>query len=431
MEPDPAQPTPNVPQLAAQAVCAVLAGRSLTATLAHVIARYPQLSANERGALWDLSHGALRQLGLLRSVMCQLLRKPIEDRALEALLIVALYQLEFTRAAAYAVVSEAVTSADKQGWPWAKSMVNAVLRRFQRERERLLAAARTEEPGRFSYPQWWIERVRANYPERWQRVLEGGNRQAAMALRVNLRRGTRANYLERLRAEGIEASPFLDAGVLIEHAVPVSRLPGFADGYVSVQDLGAQHAAAFLACEPGQRVLDACAAPGGKTAHLLERTDIEMMALDNDASRIERVEANLRRLGLDARVCCTDAAAVAAWWDGRPYDRILADVPCTGSGVVRRHPDIKWLRRESDIAALAERAARILDALWHVLKPGGRLLFTTCSIFPEENRAQVEDFVARNADAQLTPLPEEYGQDMQLLPDECHDGFYYALLERR
>jgi 16S rRNA (cytosine967-C5)-methyltransferase len=251
-----------------------------------------------------------------------------------------------------------------------------------------------------------------------------------MALRVNARRSTRADYLERLRTAGIAGEPFGDAGVMLARPLPVAQLPGFQEGLVSVQDAAAQLAAPYLDLAPGQRVLDAFAAPGGKAGHILEREAVRLVALDSDAARVGRLRDNLARLGLEAETMCADAGELDAWWDGEPFDRVLADLPCTGSGVVRRHPDIKWLRRESDIAALAARASALLDSLWRVLRPGGKLLLATCSVFREENRAQVDDFVGRHADARLAPLPGQDGLDVQLLPDERHDGFYYALLER-
>jgi len=421
----------GVQRLAADAVSAVLAGRSLSATLESLVTRYPQLNANERATIWDLVHGTLRQLGLLRAVMRKLLRKPIREQGLEALLAVALYQLEFTRTAAYAVVDQAVSACASMGWPWAKAMVNAVLRRFQRERESVLSAARGDDLGRYSYPHWWIQKVRSTYPLDWPQILDGGNCQPAMSLRVNVRRSSRAEYLERLSAADLRAHACGEEGVLLERAMPVSRLPGFVDGCVSVQDAGAQLAAQFLDLAPGQRVLDACAAPGGKTAHILERCDVQLLAIDNDTRRLARISENLIRLGLNAQVRCADAGAPATWWDGQAFDRVLADVPCTASGVVRRHPDIKWLRRAADVRVLAEQSSQLLDALWRVVVPGGKLLFVTCSIFREENRVQVDDFVTRHADARMAPLPVADGPDLQLLPDASHDGFYYALLERR
>ena len=420
-----------VQRLATEAVAAVLAGRSLTPTLESVLARHAQLVPAERAALWDLTHGTLRNLGLLRAILRQVLRRPLKAQGLEALLAVALYQLAFTRRAPYAVVNEAVECAAQLGWPWAKAMVNALLRRFLREREALLATARADELGRYSYPQWWIEKLRAQYPREWQETLDAGNRVPSLSLRVNRRRATRDEYIARLHCEGLDAVASGDDGVLLARARPVTTIPGFAEGLVSVQDLGAQRAVGYMDLAPGQRVLDACAAPGGKTAQILEQCDVDVIALDVDPKRITRIDENLARLGLRAQVRCADAGAVETWWDGRAFDRIIADVPCTASGIVRRHPDIKWLRRSRDIAALARAGARLLDGLWRVLEPGGKLLFATCSIFREENRDQVGDFVGRHADARIAPLPVEGGQDVQLLPDDSHDGFYYALLERR
>jgi 16S rRNA (cytosine967-C5)-methyltransferase len=417
-------------KVAAEAVGSVLLGRSLTPTLEQLFERNPSLDTGQRAAVWDITYGSMRMLGLLRAVLAQMLRRPLNEPRLEALLAVSLYQLEFTRARPHAVVHRAVDAAAALGWPWAKGMVNALLRRFQRERETLLNVARADEVGRYSYPRWWISRVRAAYPRQWERVLDAGNERPPMFVRVNLRRCSRTDYLERLAGMALEAQVFGDAGVMIVPAIPVARLPGFEQGLVSVQDAGAQLAAGFLDLAPGQRVLDACAAPGGKTAHILERSDVELLALDSDANRIGRIRDTLQRLGLKAEVCCADAADLPAWWDRRVFDRVLADVPCTASGVVRRHPDIKWLRRETDLASLAAQAGRLLDALWHVLAPGGKLLFATCSVFQEENRAQVDDFVGRHADARLAPLPGQDDSDVQLLPDDSHDGFYYALLER-
>ena len=420
-----------VQRLATEAVAAVLSGRSLTSTLESAVARHAELAPAQRAALWDLTHGTLRNLGLLRAILRQVLRRPVKEQALEALLAVALYQLEFTRGAAYAVVNEAVDCAAQMGWPWAKAMVNALLRRFLREREALLATARADALGRYSHPRWWIEKLQVQYPHEWQEILDAGNRVPSLSLRVNRRRTTRDAYVARLQAEGLEASAHGDDGVLLARARPVAMIPGFAEGLVSVQDLGAQRAAGYMDLVPGQRVLDACAAPGGKTAQILEHCDVQITALDVDPERIARIDANLARLGLRAQVRCADAGAVDTWWDGLAFDRIIADVPCTASGIVRRHPDIKWLRRSEDVTALARASARLLDGLWHVLGPGGKLLFATCSVFREENRDQVDDFVGRHADARVAPLTVGGGQDVQLLPDDSHDGFYYALLERR
>jgi len=417
--------------LAAEAVSRVLAGRSLTPTLEGLLARHPGLPAGERGALWDLSYGTLRHLGLLEGVLDQMLLKPVTDAGLRSLLAVAVYQMHFTRAPAYAIVSQAVDACVAQGWPWAKGMVNAILRRFQREQAALITGARATLRGQYSYPEWWIKRIQADHPQQWEAVLAGGNTRPSMGLRVNLRRTTVENYMEQLNAEGLSARSCDDAAVILDRVLPVARLPGFAEGLVSVQDAGAQMAARFLDLHAGQRVLDACAAPGGKSAHILERADVELTALDNDPARLVRIHQNLQRLGLVAQVRCVDATQADTWGEERGFDRVLADVPCTASGVVRRHPDIKWLRREGDVCKLRSEAATILDSLWRVLVPGGKLLFVTCSVFQEENRAQIDDFVGRHADARIEPLPGIDGRDLQLLPDESHDGFYYALVERQ
>ena len=417
--------------MAAMAVHEVLSGRSLTPVLEKLTERNSTLGTGERGALWDIAHGTLRHLGLLESIAAQLLRKPLDQARLHALLLVGLYQLHFTRAPAYAVVSQAVDACAALGCPWAKGLLNAVLRRFQREQAQLLAHARGTDRGRFSYPRWWIAKLRAAYPQRWEDILDAGNGKPAMVLRVNRRRSGVAQYVERLAQAGLGAQVIGEHAVRLERIVPVSQLPGFAEGVVSVQDAGAQLAAGFLDLNTRQRVLDACAAPGGKTGHILEVADVDVLALDNAPARIERLRANLQRLGLAADVRCADAALPDQWWDGRAFDRVLADLPCTASGVVRRHPDIKWLRRESDVTSLAAHSGRLLDALWRVVAPGGKLLLVTCSVFQEENRTQVDDFVGRHTDARIEPLPGNAGLDLQLLPDESHDGFYYALLERR
>jgi 16S rRNA (cytosine967-C5)-methyltransferase len=416
-------------RLAALAACRVLEGRSLTETLEGLLAASPGLTSQRRGAAQDLAYGTLRHYGTLQAVLEQLLARAPGDRRIACLLLVALYQLEYRRSPAHAVVNEAVGAAVAISPRAPRALVNAVLRNFLRRREELLARARESEVGRWSHPQWWIDRLRADYPEDYAAILEAGNSHPPMALRVNRRRLDPDTCLARLRAEGVEGERAGPAGILLAKPVPTERLPGFAAGELSVQDLGAQAAAPLLDLRAGQRVLDACAAPGGKTAHILECADVECLALDSDAARLERAARNLERLGLGARLVAADAADPARWWDGRPFDRILADVPCSGSGVARRHPDIKWLRRETDIAQYAAAQARILDALWPTLAAGGKLLYATCSLFREENRRQVTSFLARHPDA--LPLPGAPAPDGQLLPGPRHDGFFYALLARR
>jgi 16S rRNA (cytosine967-C5)-methyltransferase len=417
-------------RLAAEAVARVLDGRSLTETLESLFAAGdPALSPQQRGATQDLAYGALRFLGTLRAVLGQLLERAPADPRVYGLLLVSLYQLEYRRSPQHAVVSEAVSVAGALKAP--KALVNAVLRRFLRDREALLAKARESEEGRYSHPQWWVERVKRDYPDRYQQILEAANERPPMTLRVNRRRSTPEACLGLLESRDMVAERVGEWALRLARPVPVQKLPGFAEGLVSVQDLGAQHAAALLDARDGMRVLDACAAPGGKTAHILESANVECLALDSDAARLFRVRENLDRLGLEAAVVAGDAGAPGDWWDGRPFDRILADVPCSASGVARRHPDIKWLRREADIARYAAEQERILDALWRTLAPGGKLLYATCSVFSEENRFQIASFLQRHLGGQLLPVSEAAAPDGQLLPDSRNDGFFYALLGKR
>lgn len=421
-----------------RAACAVvervLAGRNLDAELAAQRQSDCGMSESQRAALQDICFGTLRYLGLLDALIDALLDRPLRDARLRTLLRVALYQLEYTRAAQHAVVDHAVRACELLRLGAAKNLTNAVLRNFLRRRPALLAQARRSEPGRFSYPRWWIDKIRSQYPDGWQALLDAGNLRPPLTLRVNRRRATVESYLARLATEGIAASAAGASAVMLERPRPVAKIPGFADGVVSVQDAAAQHAAPLLDLGPDLNVLDACAAPGGKAAHMLELADIELTALDNDAGRLERVRANLSRLGLEARTVCGDASDPGGWWDGRPFDRILADVPCTASGVVRRHPDIKWLRRPSDVARFADTQRGMLDALWQLLARGGKLLYATCSVFHEENQLQIAQFVERSDDARILTFP---GGDTnrqrpagQLLPDRLHDGFFYALLQK-
>jgi 16S rRNA (cytosine967-C5)-methyltransferase len=415
-------------QLAAGRVLArVLAGRNLDVELGRE-------NAAQRALVQDLSYGVLRHLGALDAMLAVLLAKPLKDESLRMLLRVALYQLAHTRAAPHAVVDHAVRACTALNAPAAKGLVNAVLRNYLRQRVSIDSAARRDEVARYSYPQWWIDKVRQQWPQQFAHILEAGNQHAPMSLRVNVRRTTREAYLQRLAMLGIAAQPLDAAAVVLAKPMRAHDLPGFADGDVSVQDASAQIAAPLLDAHEGMRVLDACAAPGGKSAHLLETARVRLTALDNDAARLQRVRDNLARLGLQAQVTCGDAAAPAAWWDGTPYDRILADVPCSASGVTRRHPDIKWLRRESDIAQWAARQSLMVDALWRLLAPGGKFLYVTCSVFREENHLQVARFIERHPDAQREPLPAHLiAADLagQILPDAMHDGFFYALLTRR
>jgi len=401
---------------AARVTTAVFAGQSLADGL---LAR---VDSQARPAVQDLVYNSLRRYGWGDFLLGRLLAKPLDAEEVRALLLLALYRLEARPEVAHTLVDQAVVAAGELVNGRFKGLVNGVLRNYLRRRDELLALAAADEVATHWHPDWWIGAVRRAWPDDWQAVLAAGNTPPPMALRVNRRLLTPEDYSIRLADAGIAAH--LDGGaVLLDKPVPVDRLPGFAEGLVSVQDPGAQRAAVLLAPAPGSRVLDACAAPGGKTAHLLENAELDLLALDLKPARCRRVEENLARLGLAARVQAADCAQPAKWWDGRPFDAILADVPCTASGVVRRNPDAKWLRREADIASFAAAQARIVDALWPLLRAGGKLLYATCSIFPEENVGQMRRFVARHADAR--PVCEE-----QLLPTADHDGFFYCLLEK-
>jgi len=374
----------------------------------------------------------------------RLLRTPLQDAAaapgkllLRALLLVALNRLESRPAEAHTIVDQAVNAAGEIERGRFKALVNAVLRNRLRRDAELLAAANADPVARHQHPRWWIDRIRLAHPDCWEEILAADNSHPPMTLRVNRRRIDAAAYLALLSAAGIAARPLADndCAILLERPQPVEKLPGFFDGLASIQDSGAQYAGPLLGATDGMRVLDACAAPGGKATHLLELADIDLLALDAEPQRTARIVDNLARLGLQAEVKSADCRALETWWEGRPFQRILADVPCTASGVVRRHPDGKWLRREADIAGFARSQVEILDALWRVLAPGGKMLYCTCSLFPQENAMQMADFAARHGDAVSLPVKVGAGtgesQQWQLLPQEDHDGFFYALLQKR
>ncbi len=414
-------------------------GRSLSDAL-------PEVQANcgtgpEQALTQALSYEVLRWLPRLRWLLAKLLDKPLrtKDADVSAALLVALYELSFERIAEHASVHETVQLMRALGKPWASGMANAVLRRYLRERVALDAEAGAVPEARYAHPAWLVEALRIAWPRNWEAILEANNCQAPMTLRVNARRLTRDTYLRKLAASDLAATPAAHTshGVVLERAVAVDRLPGFADGDVSVQDGAAQLAAQILDPQPGDRVLDACAAPGGKSAHLLERQPelAQLVAVDIAAARLQRVEDNLRRLGLTARLTHGDAARPGQWWDGQAFDRILLDVPCSATGVIRRHPDIKTLRRAEDIHALSEQQSVILDAIWPLVKPGGLVLYVTCSILPDENETQIKRFLARCPQARVNELAATWGRQLdvgrQILPgDDDLDGFYYCLLHK-
>ena len=424
---------------AARVVAQVLEGASLSVSLMPQLALLP---AQERGLAQELSYGTLRWGPRLQAVLDRLLHKPLRDKEREvlALLWVGLYQLIYTRVPEYAAVAGSVAASRALNKAWAAGLVNAVLRGFLKRRDTVLAEVDGNEVAAFAHPQWWLERLRGGRPEYWRDIAAANNQRPPMTLRVNRCRGSRDDYMRMLAAAGIGAmfATYTDAGLTLAKPMDVAELPGFQEGWVSVQDAGAQQAAQLLDPQPGERILDACAAPGGKTGHVLELQPAlaELIAVDADAGRMTRVKANLDRLGLLARLVVEDASAVQRWWDGAPFDRILLDAPCSGSGVIRRHPDIKYLRRPADIAALAAEQQRLLTALWPLVKRGGMLLYVTCSILPEEDEQQVGGFLAAHADAYEEPLAVAWGRVVQhgrlILPGgDGMDGFYYASLKKR
>jgi 16S rRNA (cytosine967-C5)-methyltransferase len=439
---------------AAQAVAQVKSGTALPQALNRTFLDGSP-SPQARGAIQDIAYRTMRQLGLAEGLLALLITKPVQVPVLQSLLSCALALLADTDASGYdafTIVNQAVdAAASDPDMAHAKGMVNAVLRRFLREQESLLQQARKTPAGNWNYPVWWIDRIRDAYPEHWQSILQAGNRQPPLTLRINQRKTTLAAYLQILQDAGLEASAIGPFAVKLHKPIPVAQIPGFAEGLSSVQDAAAQLAAPLLDVQPGMRILDACAAPGGKTGHLLEMADVTLHALDHDPKRLRRIAENLERLNLsasatlitgDARmggIKAMDANSgknngkhdenSANWWDGRRFDRILADLPCTASGIVRRHPDIRWLRRKTDTAQLATLSAGILDNLWQMLEPNGKLLLVTCSLWPQESEQQAVAFAQRNkSDAVRLPAPG------QLLPtadaQQDHDGLFYALFQK-
>ncbi|MCP5142613.1 MAG: 16S rRNA (cytosine(967)-C(5))-methyltransferase RsmB [Chromatiales bacterium] len=424
-------------------VADILRGRSsLSALLPPALARLGD--ARDRGLLQELAYGTLRHQPRLAFLARQLLQKPLKERDqdIQALILLGLYQLREMRVPEHAALSATADAAREFGKEWAVSLINAVLRNYQRGADALNAKAADDQAAQLGHPVWLLKRLREDWPEHWRGIVAHGNQSPPLTLRVNLRRGDVASYHARLAKADIESSlnPHAAAALTLDRAVDVDLLPGFREGDASVQDAAAQLVPGLMNLEPGQRVLDACAAPGGKTGHLLEAADVDLLALDIDAQRTERIRENLDRLRLHADIRVGDAAAPDTWWDGKPFDRILLDAPCSGSGVIRRHPDIKVLRRAADIPSLAERQGRLLNALWPTLAPGGELLYVTCSVLNAENSAVTEAFLAHHDDAEARPIDAEWGHAQpvgrQTLPGEHGDdwgmdGFYFARLRKR
>jgi 16S rRNA (cytosine967-C5)-methyltransferase len=413
---------------AASAIAQVKTGTNLPQALAQVWAKQPDITPQARGAMQDIAYRAMRQLGQSETLVGLMAPKAPEP-LVSALLSCALALMAAPDAPyeAFTIVDQTVTAADAHpDTARAKGMVNAVLRRFLRERQQLLDAALLQPVAQWNYPQWWIDAVKTAWPQQWKEILASGNAPPPLTLRVNRRKITVEQYLAKLADAGMAATQIGPYAVRLEKPVGVHLIPGFDQGEASVQDAGAQLAAPLLDVQDGMRVLDACAAPGGKTCHILELAGAQVTALDADPKRLARVGENLDRLQLQAMLKPADAQH-QDWWDGQPFDRILADVPCTASGIVRRHPDIRWLRRKGDTLQLATLSGKILDNLWQMLAPGGKLLFVTCSLWPQESEAQAAAFAVRNqavrldAPGQLLPAGGS-GQD--------HDGLFYALFQK-
>jgi 16S rRNA (cytosine967-C5)-methyltransferase len=417
---------------AARAVAQVKSGTALPQALSSVFSE-SQAPGPARGAIQDIAYRTMRQLARAETLLQMLTDRPPSPAALHALLCCGLALMCESEAGAdvhydsFTLVDQAVTAcAASTDIAHAKGMVNAVLRRFLRERETLMQKALRQPAAQWNYPSWWIDAMKAAYPQDWQAILAAGNRAPPLTLRINQRRTTVDAYREMLVGHGIASDQIGPMAVRLHRPLPVLQIPGFEDGLVSVQDAGAQMAAPLLDLHDGMRVLDACAAPGGKTGHILESADVDLLALDSDVRRLTRIDENLQRLQLGAALKNGDAGRTD-WWDGQPFDRILADVPCTASGIVRRHPDIRWLRRKSDTENLATLSGRILDNLWQMLSPDGKLLFVTCSVWPAESEMQAAAFAVRNKAMRL-PAP---GQLMPVAEAERdHDGLFYALFQK-
>lgn len=427
--------------MAAQVVADVLhGGRSLTPVLEQALTALPPSSRGDTSLIQEMAYGTLRWAIALQAQLQAFLKKPLKakDQDIHALLLVGLYQLTHMQVAPHAAVTETVSAAGALGKEWAKHLVNAVLRNFLRlpapERAGLLDAPHLVH----SHPPWLLQQLRGAWPDHWMAICDANNTRPPLTLRVNRQKTTRDDYRALLAESGIAATPtpHTDDGLTLTQSVPVTTLPGFQAGHVSVQDGAAQLAAVLLDAPAGAQVLDACAAPGGKACHVLERTpSVGLVAVDLDPRRLQRVAQNLARLGQSATLITGDATTPAAWWQGPAFDRILLDAPCSATGVIRRHPDIKHHRTEQDLVELPHTQARLLEALWPWLAPGGKLLYVTCSILPLENEYPIRDFLARHGDAAPVPLPLTWahatGHGYQILPgEEGMDGFYYACVRK-
>jgi 16S rRNA (cytosine967-C5)-methyltransferase len=386
-----------------------------------------------------LAYGVLRWLNALEWLAAELLSKPLKKResAVQRLILIGLQQLWHDQTASHAAINETAECARVLGKPWAVGVINAVLRRFQREQTQLLDKL-AQTPQQYAHPKWMLKEIQESWPEQWQAIVEANNLQAPMWMRINRQRANEASLKADLKTAGFEVNDhqYAKDAISIRPAAAVTRIPGFENGKLSVQDPAAQLARDLLAPEAGDRILDACAAPGGKTAHLLETcADIDLTVLDRQASRVEQIHQNLERLGLKADTVVADLADVKSWWKGQGFNKILLDAPCSATGVIRRHPEIKWLRSRDDVDAVVKIQADLLDASWSVLEAGGMLVYATCSVFKRENESQVERFLQRHSDAKLEKPTVEWGMvrpfGTQIFPGESRmDGFFYAVLRK-
>ena len=410
------------------------------------LARYrDKISDTDRSLAQAMSYGVIRLYPKLEFLFSELVSKPLKDKDsdIKLLVMLGIYQLLEMRIPDHAAVSETVKVTRNLKKPWAKNLVNAVLRNYQRNQDSLLEKLKTNLEASYSHPAWWIEHLKNAWPDQWREILEANNQNPPMTLRLNTKNTSMEKYLELLSEHNIKASTgeHSPVAICLEQPVPVTQLPLFSEGQVSVQDEAAQLAALLLDPQPGNRVLDACAAPGGKTIHILEQQpEIDLLAIDIDDTRLERIRENLQRTGQKAHLKAANAFKPGEWWDEKPFDRILLDAPCSASGVIRRHPDIKLLRKASDIRKLVNEQQQILEALWPLVKTGGILLYATCSVFPEENTLQIQQFLGKTPDAKLITFPASIFKNrgikqaagIQLLPGEDGmDGFYYAGLQKQ
>ena len=426
----------NTRLIAAKVLTSVIRdGQSLTAALNNTLGVVE--SDKDRAFIQALCYGVCRNFHRLDYILSQMLDKPLKDLDVKALALIGLYQLKFMRVKSHAAVSETVLAARKK--PWAKALINALLRSYLRGQEGFEQKADNVKSALVSHPDWLIQQIEQDWPIQAQQIFQQNNEQPPMALRVNLANISQDQYLQKLRDQGIEAEAvsFCRSAILLNKPAVVDILPGFNEGWVSVQDTAAQLAAELLDVQIGHRVLDVCAAPGGKAAHILEHQPKvrELVAVDIDKLRLQRVNDNFQRLKLSAKLIVGDASKPEDWWDGQLFDRILLDVPCSALGVIRRHPDIKLLRRAEDISTLQVLQQRIMTAVWPLLAPGGIMLYATCSILKQENEQQIEAFLATNANAIEVPINADWGlvrrYGRQILTGESvMDGFYYALIRK-